>query len=142
MLFRTAIARTSHYSPNWTMVAFIPPMLYSADLKGCAHLRSLSSGHLADVFAWTLEEAGATVVRSVCHHFPETGLTCVLILTESHAVLHTWPETGTIHLDIFSCSSRLRSLTAIANIADLMGATSVSVQEVPRADGHLHAARA
>ncbi len=124
------------------MVAFVPPVLYSADLKGCTHLQALSSAHVADVFAWTLEEAGATVVRSVSHFFPETGLTCVLILTESHAVLHTWPETGTIHLDIFSCSSRLRSLTAIANIGDLMGAASVSVQEVPRADGHLHDAQA
>ena len=120
------------------MVACVPPVLYSADLKGCTHLQALSPDHVTDVFAWTLEEAGATVVRAVSHHFPETGLTCVLILTESHAVLHTWPETGTIHLDIFSCSTRLHSLAAIANIGDLMGATSVSVQEVPRADGHLH----
>lgn len=119
------------------MAALVPPVLYSADLQRCAHLPTLSAAHVADVFAWTLEEAGATVVRAVSHHFPETGLTCVLILTESHAVLHTWPETGTIHLDIFSCSSRLRSLTAIANLADVMGATRVSVHEVARADGHL-----
>jgi S-adenosylmethionine decarboxylase len=125
------------------MAVFMPPVLYSADLKGCNHLQALSPEHVTDVFAWTLEEAGATVVGSLSHHFPETGLTTVLILTESHAVVHTWPETGTIHLDIFSCSTRLRSLAAIANFGEAMGAANMSVQEVPRADGHrpVHASR-
>ena len=60
-----------------------------------------------------LARAGATVVQALSHAFPGTGLTCVLILSESHAVLHTWPETGTVNIDIFSCSTRLKSLEAI-----------------------------
>ena len=70
------------------------------------------------------------------HSFPETGLTCVLILSESHAVLHTWPETGTVNIDIFSCSTRLRSLEAIDELRRSFGAQHVTVQEIPRADGH------
>jgi S-adenosylmethionine decarboxylase len=112
------------------------PILYSADLNDCALLSSLSADHIAAVFAWIVEDAGATVVRAVSHHFPSVGLTSVLILTESHAVLHTWPESGTVHLDIFSCSPRLKSLAAIAAIGEALGAGTVSVQEVPRADGH------
>ena len=64
-------------------------------------------------FCAALRRAGATVVQELSHSFPETGLTCVLILSESHAVLHTWPETGTVNIDIFSCSTRLKSLEAI-----------------------------
>jgi S-adenosylmethionine decarboxylase len=60
----------------------------------------------------------------------------VLILSESHAVLHTWPETGTVNIDIFSCSTRLKSRAAIAELGASFGATGVSVQEIPRADGH------
>jgi S-adenosylmethionine decarboxylase proenzyme len=111
-------------------------VLYSADLKGCGVLASLSPDHVTAVFTWIMEEAGATVVRAASHYFSGTGLTSVLILTESHAVLHTWPESGTVHLDIFSCSSRLKSLAAITAIGEVLGAGSVSVQEVPRADGH------
>ena len=55
-------------------------------------------------------------------HFPGAGLTCVLILAESHAVLHTWPETGTVNIDIFSCSTRLKSLAAIAELGRSFGA--------------------
>lgn len=111
-------------------------VLYSADLMGCRSLASLTPDHVTTLFAWIIEESGATVVRGVSHHFPVKGLTSVLILTESHAVLHTWPESGTVHLDIFSCSSRLNSHAAIAAMGDVLGADRVSVQEVARADGY------
>jgi S-adenosylmethionine decarboxylase len=87
-------------------------------------------------FVGALESAGATVVQALSHNFPGAGLTCVLILTESHAVLHTWPETGTVNIDIFSCSTRLESLAAIEVLGRAFGAASVAVQEIPRADGH------
>jgi len=114
------------------------PVLYSADLRACAYLSTLSPDHVTAVFTWIVEAAGATVVRGASHHFPGMGLTSVLILTESHAVLHTWPESGTVHLDIFSCSPRLKSLAAIAELGDALGAGDVIVQEVPRANGHPH----
>lgn len=118
------------------MISCDPPVLYSADLRGCAHVASLTSDHVTAVFSWILEESGATIVRSVSHQFPVVGLTSVLILTESHAVLHTWPESGTVHLDIFSCSPRLKSREAIAALGEVFGAETVRVQEVARADGH------
>ena len=60
----------------------------------------------------------------------------MLILRESHAVLHTWPETGTINIDIFSCTRGLRSVQAINELGRLFGARQVSIQELARADGH------
>lgn len=112
------------------------PVLFSADLKACAHLSSLSPDHVTTLFTWIIENAGATVVRSTSHHFARMGLTSVLILTESHAVIHTWPESGTVHLDIFSCSPRLNSRAAIAELGEVLGAREVTVQELPRTDGH------
>ena len=112
------------------------PALFSADLADCAALPVLTDDEVADLFIAALGRAGGTVVDVVSHAFPSAGLTCVLILRESHAVLHTWPETGTINLDIFSCSTRLKSLDAIAELGRLFGAGKVSIQEVPRADGH------
>ena len=112
------------------------PVLYSVDLKGCAAIPGLAPESVTATFIGALESAGATVVQTVSHHFPGAGLTCVLILAESHAVLHTWPETGTVNIDIFSCSARLKSLAAIVELGRAFGAADVSVQEVPRADGH------
>ena len=116
------------------------PASFTADLRSCAAIRQLTADEITGLFMSTLERAGATIVEAVCHAFPPTGLTCVLILRESHAVLHTWPETGMVNIDIFSCSTRLESLAAIAELGRSLGAAAVSVQEISRADGHLKAA--
>jgi S-adenosylmethionine decarboxylase len=112
------------------------PMLYSVDLSGCTRIESLSPGEVSVTFARALTNAGATVVQALSHCFPGEGLTSVLILAESHAILHTWPETGTVNIDIFSCSTRLKSLAAVAELGRSFGAASVAIQEIPRADGH------
>lgn len=113
------------------------PVLYSADLGNCEALDSFDVDAIATVFATALRGAGATIVQELSHAYPGAGLTCVLVLRESHAVLHTWPETGTVNIDIFSCSTRLKSLAAIDELGRLFGARRLSVQEIPRADGHL-----
>ena len=122
------------------MLLLEQPVLYSADLSGCAAIRALTPEVVTTLFVAALKSAGATVVESVSHNFPGAGLTCVLILSESHAVLHTWPETATVNLDIFSCSPRLQSLAAIAELGRWFGAAGVFIKEIPRADGHRAAA--
>lgn len=111
------------------------PRLYSVDMSRCAALRALDAAALGAMFSRALIGAGATVVHQASHEFPGAGVTCVLILAESHAVLHSWPETGTVNIDIFSCSTRLRSLAAIDELGRLLGAEEVVVQEILREDG-------
>lgn len=118
------------------MVPHEQPTLYSVDLVGCAAIAGVAPDAVTAAFVCALETAGATVVQEVSQNFPGAGLTCVLILAESHAILHTWPETGTVNIDIFSCSPRLRSLAAIAELGRSFGAAAITVQEILRADGH------
>jgi len=118
------------------MKTHVPPALHSVDLGGCTNLFDRAPDDIMAAFRGALRRAGATIVHELSHSFPETGLTCVLILSESHAVLHTWPETGTVNIDIFSCSTRLKSLVAIDELRRCFGAQQVTVQEIARADGH------
>jgi S-adenosylmethionine decarboxylase proenzyme len=112
------------------------PALYSVDLAECRELAELGPEEITAAFGAALRRAGATIVHEVSHAFPGAGLTCVFILSESHAAMHTWPETGTVNIDIFSCSTRLKSLEVINELSRSFGAQHVSVQEIPRADGH------
>jgi len=118
------------------MVIHEQPVLYSVDLGECEALAALEGEDIISAFVAALERAGATVVQRVSHAFPGAGLTSVLILAESHAVIHTWPETGTVNIDIFSCSTRLRSLEAVNELSRFLGSRQVALQEIPRADGH------
>lgn len=116
------------------------PVLYAADLTGCDALGVLAVREVSGLFTAALRDAGATVVQEVSQCYGGGhGLTCVLVLRESHAVLHTWPETGTVNVDIFSCSNRLKSVVAIMELGRLFGARHIEVRETPRADGHSRA---
>ena len=49
------------------------------------------------------------------------ALTCVFILRESYPVLHTWPETGTVNIDVLSCFARLETLLAVLGLSQTAG---------------------
>lgn len=46
-----------------------------------------------------------SVLESLYYDF-EPGLTFVLVLSESHMAVHTWPEKGYLNLDIVTCTRR------------------------------------
>jgi S-adenosylmethionine decarboxylase len=50
-----------------------------------------------------VEEAGLTKIGSVYKQFEPYGVTGVVLISESHVSLHTWPEYETVNLDIFTC---------------------------------------
>lgn len=50
-------------------------------------------------------ESNLTKVGESFHQFAPGGATGVILLSESHICIHTWPEYNTAAIDIFSCSS-------------------------------------
>ncbi|MEM2070595.1 MAG: adenosylmethionine decarboxylase [Archaeoglobaceae archaeon] len=50
-----------------------------------------------------VNEAKLTKVGSVYKQFNPHGVTGVVLISESHVSLHTWPEYELVNLDIFTC---------------------------------------
>ncbi len=96
----------------------------------------LAADEVTELFVSALDRSGATVVNVLCHA-ARAELVCVLILRDSHAVLHTWPDTGTVNIDIFSRTPRLRSREAITELSQTFGARRLAIHEIARADGDL-----
>lgn len=46
------------------------------------------------------------VVKKVFHIFSPAGITLGYILSQSHLVIHTYPEDGVIHVDLAICGDR------------------------------------
>ena len=59
------------------------PASFTADLLQCSALPHLTDKEVTGLFMATLDRAGGTIVEAVSRAFPNTGLTCVLILRES-----------------------------------------------------------
>ncbi len=52
----------------------------------------------------SIERAGLTKLSSQFHQFEPIGTTGVVILSESHLAVHTWPESRHVTLDVFVCN--------------------------------------
>ncbi len=48
-------------------------------------------------------ECGAHIVQSCFHMFSPHGVSGVVIISESHLAIHTWPELGYAAVDLFTC---------------------------------------
>jgi S-adenosylmethionine decarboxylase len=57
------------------------------------------------------------------------GLSSVIILYESHAAIHTYPELGEAFLDLFSCR-RFRIETVLETLESYFGSFSIVEQSV------------
>jgi S-adenosylmethionine decarboxylase len=78
------------------------------------------------------KDAGATVLSERWHHFGAGfGYTGVVILSESHISVHTWPEKGYAAIDVFMCGDCDPEDTLIPILA-FYQATNQSVQVIKR----------
>lgn len=68
------------------------------------------------------EAAGATVVDSSFHRFPIQGLSGVVVLSESHISVHTFPEHDYAAFDIFTCGSHVDPERGADFLVDRLGA--------------------
>lgn len=50
--------------------------------------------------------SGATIIKSMFHHFGENdGVSGIILLAESHLSIHTWPEFNIATFDIYVCGN-------------------------------------
>jgi S-adenosylmethionine decarboxylase len=58
----------------------------------------------AEVLIKAVEKAGAKVITHRWHHFGDGfGYTGVIVLSNSHLSIHTWPERGFAAIDVYFC---------------------------------------
>jgi S-adenosylmethionine decarboxylase proenzyme len=81
------------------------------------------------------EAAGATVVESAFRKFEPHGVSGVLVISESHLTIHTWPEFGYAAIDLFTCGCNADPWKAFERLSSYLGSSRTTSIEILR--GHI-----
>ncbi|MDD4146458.1 MAG: adenosylmethionine decarboxylase [Clostridia bacterium] len=77
-------------------------------------------------------EAGAEVREYVFHKFSPQGVSGVVVISESHLAIHTWPELGYAAVDVFTCGEKVNPWDACNFLAERLRAKHMTATEVKR----------
>ncbi|MGI6485716.1 MAG: adenosylmethionine decarboxylase [Tepidanaerobacteraceae bacterium] len=76
--------------------------------------------------------AGAEVREVAFHKFSPQGVSGVVVISESHLAIHTWPEFGYAAVDVFTCGERVNPWDACNYISKEFNAKHMTASEVKR----------
>lgn len=77
-------------------------------------------------------KAGAEVRECVFHKFSPQGVSGVVVISESHLAIHTWPELGYAAVDVFTCGSKCDPWDACNYLTEKFEAGNITATELPR----------
>ncbi|MBC7341565.1 MAG: S-adenosylmethionine decarboxylase proenzyme [Clostridia bacterium] len=76
--------------------------------------------------------AGAEIREVVFHEFSPQGVSGVVVISESHLAIHTWPELGYAAVDVFTCGDKVNPWDACNYLLSKFEAEHVHATEIKR----------
>lgn len=107
-----------------------------ADLWDCENNILNDAKKIEELLKLASLESGATPLKYIQHQFQPQGITGVWILSESHCSVHTYPESGYGHFDIFTCGDVCKPEKGIDFIINILKPKKKKVIKLTR--GILH----
>ncbi|MCV2354208.1 adenosylmethionine decarboxylase [Paucibacter sp. B2R-40] len=116
----------------------------TADLSGVQadHALMLEPAALQALCVDAVAQAGLGAVAELFHRFTpaegetQSGITGVVLLAESHLAVHTWPELGSVTLDVYVCNmgqdNSVKGQVLMARLISAFGPTNVQQQALQR----------
>lgn len=106
-----------------------------SELWGC-NVEKLNDINLIEqMFVDAALKARAEIREVAFHKFAPQGVSGVVIISESHLTIHSFPEHGYASIDVYTCGDRIDPNVAADYIANALEATTRENIEVPRGMG-------
>jgi S-adenosylmethionine decarboxylase len=81
------------------------------------------------------ESCGATVLSVQAQKFDPQGVTVLIMLSESHLSIHTYPERGFAALDCYTCGHTVDPQDAIDYMVQYLQPSQAFAKVISRGDG-------
>lgn len=105
-----------------------------AELWQCDFDKLNDMDYIEQTFVDAALKSGAEVREVAFHKFAPQGVSGVVIISESHLTIHSFPEHGYASVDVYTCGD-LDPTIAAKYIAEALGSTSSELVEIPRGMG-------
>ena len=106
-----------------------------AEFMECEELDNIEE--LEAALRHAAEMAGATVIDVIIYKFSPMGMSGIVLLSESHISVHTWPEYGYAALDVYTCGDHVNPQKAIDAMQVFFKAKKVRSVQIQRGYDHL-----
>ncbi|MDQ0339660.1 S-adenosylmethionine decarboxylase [Caldalkalibacillus uzonensis] len=83
------------------------------------------------------EACGATVLSVQAKQFEPQGATVLVLLSESHLSIHTYPEKGFAALDCYTCGEQVDPEIAIQYLVEILKPTKIYSRKLIRGTGNI-----
>ncbi|HBC96751.1 MAG TPA: S-adenosylmethionine decarboxylase proenzyme [Clostridium sp.] len=103
-----------------------------AEIYGCDARILNDEDFIKKVMVNSALKAGAEVREAIFHKFSPQGVSGVVIISESHLTVHTWPELGYAAVDVFTCGNRINPWDACNYMTEKFNAKNMTATEVKR----------
>jgi S-adenosylmethionine decarboxylase len=102
------------------------------ELYGCNQRLLNDESKISHCILGAAEELGATILRSYFHKFHPQGITGIVVISESHLSIHTWPEHNYAAVDVFTCGEGTRPYEATDYIIKRLEPEKHHIQDISR----------
>ena len=102
------------------------------EFRGCDTARLADREVVRQCMLDAVRLGGGTIVAEMFHAFSPHGVSGVVVITESHVTIHTWPELGYAAVDVFSCSPSLSHESIVQQLQRRLGAATAESRTVER----------
>ena len=104
---------------------------FIVEASGCGEvIKDVSK--LQDILVEAAKRANAQVWSVSFNLFPPTGVSGVVVISESHLSVHTWPEENYMALDIYTCGEKSMPLKAVEYVLQKVDAKRSHITEISR----------
>lgn len=103
-----------------------------AEIYGCNSEILNNKEFIEKIMVDSALKAGAEVREVVFHKFSPQGVSGVVIISESHLTIHTWPELGYAAVDVFTCGDKINPWDACNYMTEKFEANNMTATEVKR----------
>ncbi len=102
------------------------------ELFGCDRKILNDSRKIKSEMIKAAELINATIVSSSAHQYEPQGVSAVVVISESHLTMHTWPEYQYAAVDLFICTDTADPWIAFKHLKNTLQASHTSTVEMKR----------